>query len=152
MSDDLQTTVVLASYNGAARIVRQLESIRLQTRRADRVLIVDDCSADNTREVIDGYIRDHHLQNWRLISNQRTLGWKENFFRGLRQVDEDLVFLCDQDDEWLPEKIEKMTKAMEENPQIEVMACDYRLIYESGSIRMREYRKTRRERDGLVGR
>ena len=124
-------SVVMATYNGEKCIKRQLDSLRDQTRPADEVLIFDDCSTDGTFDLVDSYIRQNELYNWKISVNTKNLGWKANFAEGLKKVSGDIVFLCDQDDVWDADKIEVMSKVLDEHSEIGVLACNYEPVYES---------------------
>ena len=50
-------SVVISTYNGSKYILEQLDSIRNQTRRADEVMIIDDCSTDDTVEKINNFLK-----------------------------------------------------------------------------------------------
>ena len=52
----MKLSIVLSTYNGGAYITEQLDSILNQTRKADEVLIFDDCSTDNTPQIIKQFI------------------------------------------------------------------------------------------------
>ena len=108
-------SVAMTTYNGEKFIVEQLDSIRTQTRVPDEVIICDDKSQDNTVQLVKTYIRDYGLTNWQIIVNDINLGWKKNFFEAVKRITGDIVFFADQDDIWLPEKIETMSKLMFEN-------------------------------------
>lgn len=140
----------MTTYNGGEHLKPQLDSLRKQTLTPDEVLIFDDGSSDGTIAFLEQYIQEFHLTNWKLQVNHPNLGWKRNFMEGLRKATGDLLFPCDQDDVWHPEKLQEMTEAMKENPQILLLACDYHVIYEKGSLPLRIYKKTKAERDGLV--
>lgn len=144
-------SIVMTSYNGEKHILAQMESLRKQTREADEVLILDDRSTDGTVEMIREFIREHELKQWKLIVNQEKQGWKKNFIRGIRIAKGDFLFLCDQDDRWYPEKIKEMTETIEENDHIFLLACDYKVIYETGAIRAKVYRKSREEQGNTIG-
>ena len=135
----MTTTVILSCFNGSKYILEQLESLRLQTRMADEVLIGDDCSTDNTPSIIRNYIHCHHLTYWNYIENESNLGWKINFHKLIRLAAGDLIFLCDQDDVWSLNKIEVMAQTMENNPMIDVLACDVKPSYEKGSKKITKY-------------
>lgn len=123
-------SIVLSSYNGEKYIYQQLDSIQKQTRQPDEVLIFDDCSKDKTQNIIEEFIKQNDLKNWKLVANNQNLGWKRNFWQGIEQATNDVIFLCDQDDIWKEDKIEKMMKAMEDNSQIELLACEYTPLYD----------------------
>ena len=123
-------SVVLATYNGEKYIERQLTSLVAQNRQPDEVLIFDDCSTDNTVSVINSFIDRNHCLNWKVLVNKENIGWRKNFRNGIVTAQGDIVFLCDQDDEWDKEKISDMTNVLEQNPQIEVLACNAEIVYE----------------------
>ena len=146
----MKTSVVMACFNGEKRITRQMDSLRKQTLPADEVILVDDCSTDHTVKLIRDYIRDNQLNDWTLHINEHNMGWKANFFSALAMASGDLLFLCDQDDEWETAKIEKMTQAMEVHPEIDLLACDYETAYEPGAVSQKKYRKQKTESQGII--
>lgn len=148
----LSCSVVMASYNGEKSILRQLESLRLQTCAPEEVLILDDCSSDNTLKMVQKYIDDYRLPHWTVLTNERNIGWKENFYRGMCRAKGDILFLCDQDDEWDAGKTDRMLSVMEEQEQISVLACDYSIDYGSNSVSMKKYKKKRTEKEKEVTR
>lgn len=109
----MQITVVMATYNGERYINKQLESILYQSRTPDEVLIFDDRSSDDTVSRVEAFILEHGLSDrWKLSINERNQGWQKNFFTGLQAAKGDIIFFSDQDDIWLPEKIDNMTRVM----------------------------------------
>ncbi len=145
-------SVVLATYNGEKTLKRQFDSLKAQTMQPDEVLICDDHSSDHTVEYTSQYIRDNDLSNWKLSVNEQNQGWKKNFIEGVKKATGDIIFLCDQDDIWYPEKIKEMIEPMNNNPEILLLACDYHVIYEEGAIKAKVYQKTRSEREEMVSR
>lgn len=129
----MKTSLVLSSYNGSRYIAEQLDSILLQTRPPDTVYIRDDCSTDGTSNIVEQYIHSHSLANWSVAINAVNQGWKKNFHELIASADGDLIFLCDQDDLWLPNKIEDMAAVMESHDEIDVLACSVEPFYETGS-------------------
>ena len=121
-------SVALTTYNGIKYLEEQLDSLRLQTRKPDEVIIVDDCSNDGTYEFIKEYIKTNSLSYWFLIRNEKNQGWKKNFRIALCKCNGDFVFLCDQDDIWDYKKIEAMEKQMKKNNSILLLASNYSVI------------------------
>ena len=115
----------MSTYNGEKYIVEQMDSLRDQTREIDEVLIYDDVSKDNTVSLIKKYISENNLDNWQLNINSHNLGWEKNFSQGIQKAKGDIIFTCDQDDIWHLDKIEKMTIAFEDNPDIVLLASNY---------------------------
>lgn len=126
----MKISVVMTTYNGEKYVEEQLDSIRKQTRKPDEVIIFDDCSSDNTVEVVREYIEGNSLIEWKIERNNTNKGWKRNFFDGIKEATGDYIFLCDQDDIWVLDKIEKMTEVLEENKDISVLASDFSIRLE----------------------
>ena len=143
-------SVVMACYNGEREVKNLLDSLRKQTRIPDEILILDDHSTDDTVSIVQAYIEAYQPSGWTLIRNEQNLGWKRNFMQGMIRAEGDLIFPCDQDDLWDPEKIERMEEMMDRNPQISLLACDYRLEFEDGSVPMKVYRKKEQEKTGEI--
>lgn len=120
----ITTCVVLSTYNGSAFVIEQLESILSQSVQPDSVYIVDDCSSDNTVEIVKRFIEKNGL-SWNFSQNEKNKGWMQNFYDLLSSANEDLIFLCDQDDVWHPKKIEFMKDAMEKNEKIGLLVCKH---------------------------
>lgn len=127
--------VVLSTYNGSRYIVEQLDSLLSQTRLPNKICICDDCSTDDTPDVVSAYIAEHNISsiNFDFSVNKENAGWKANFRRLILDCEADYLFLCDQDDIWEIDKIELMVRVMEERPDLDLLACSVTPIYESGS-------------------
>ena len=108
-------SVVMTTYNGQKYLLEQLESLRNQTLKIDEVIIMDDCSKDETPELIRKYIIDNNLSGWKLIENQTNQGWKKNFKLGFDLATGDYIFPCDQDDIWHLDKVEKILTVMNDD-------------------------------------
>lgn len=127
----LSTSVVISTYNGQEYIEEQLDSIRVQSQTPDEVIIVDDCSTDNTVVLVEEYIKKYSLKNWHLTVNEVNKGWEKNFMDGMSLAKSDLIFPCDQDDYWYPDKIRVMNHIMTNNKQIDVLTSGYHNNYEA---------------------
>lgn len=130
----MKISIVISTYNGEKYIIKQLESLREQTRQADEVLIFDDCSSDNTCNLINEYINEYNLNNWILCINNINKGWKKNFIEGMWKCTGDLIFPCDQDDIWDKDKLKKIERVMLDNGDIKLLVTNYKGFYESGKI------------------
>jgi len=114
-------SVVMTTYNGEKYLIKQLDSLKNQTKTLDEVIIVDDKSSDKTSEIITEYIEKNSLLSWKLYENEENLGFKKNFLSALKLSTGDIVFLCDQDDIWESEKVEKTSALFEKNNVFGVM-------------------------------
>lgn len=130
----MTVAVAIALYNGSKFIEEQLDSIRNQTLSPDKVVLCDDGSTDNTVHIVHEYIEKYNLASkWELYENEINLGYIRNFYKAISLCDTDLVFLCDQDDIWKNDKIEKMTQIMQEHSEISLLSCKYGIIDAEGN-------------------
>jgi glycosyltransferase involved in cell wall biosynthesis len=98
--------VVLATFNGEAFLDEQLTSIFKQTILPDTVVIVDDCSADGSFRIAEEWAA-RHQGIIKLHANDKNIGFIQNFERGISLCDTDYIALCDQDDIWHSDKLQK---------------------------------------------
>lgn len=117
MSSNSRISIAMATYNGSKYLPEQLQSLLVQTRLPDEVVITDDCSTDETFQVIRQFAGEAPFDVF-YSRNDENLGYSGNFNAALMQTTGDLVFLCDQDDVWFPEKIAHIESIAVENPDI----------------------------------
>lgn len=110
-------SVVLACYNGERYLSAQLNSIRAQCMCPSEVIVSDDCSCDATLEVAENFSRSCSFFV-SVLKGGENLGYSMNFNRALQICSGDFVFLCDQDDVWLPNKLERMLEIFTSRPDI----------------------------------
>jgi glycosyltransferase involved in cell wall biosynthesis len=121
-------SIVLATYNGEKFIRQQLDSVINQTYHQLEITISDDGSTDNTWEILKEYqVSDPRI---RIIRNEKNLGYTRNFEQAIQVTQGEYVSFCDQDDVWIPEKIEKMMRHI---PGFDLCFSDSELIDENGS-------------------
>ena len=108
----MKVSVAIATFNGEKYIQRQMESILAQTRLPDEIIISDDCSSDSTLVKLESLSYDAFTKII-VLENKDRIGFIKNFERAIRASTGDVIFICDQDDFWHPEKIEIML-AMQE--------------------------------------
>lgn len=104
-------SVAMISYQGAMYIEEQLDSILAILGEDDEVVISDDGSMDGTREILARY--EQQDLRVRMIDGPKA-GVKKNVENALRACEGDYIFLADQDDIWMPEKVERVMKAFDE--------------------------------------
>ncbi len=104
-------TVLLAVYNGERYLKEQLDSLLNQTFKNIKIIIRDDGSSDNSIDIINDYC-SKYPDKVSCISGKPTGSAAQNFSKLLELCDDDYIMLCDQDDIWLPTKIEKTLAAM----------------------------------------
>lgn len=101
-------SVVLCTFNGARFLDAQLRSLLGQSA-VDEIVVVDDGSSDETLAILLAYAaRD---RRFRVSVNAERLGVTRNFARAMQLARAPWIALCDQDDVWLPDKLERMRGA-----------------------------------------
>lgn len=104
-------SVIMPSYNTANFIKETIDSVLNQTYQNFEIIIVDDCSTDNTDEVVAG-IKDERIK---YIKNEKNSGAAISRNRALREAKGKWIAFLDSDDVWLPEKLEKQIAFMKKN-------------------------------------
>lgn len=126
-------SVAMTTYNGAAFLELQLQSLLEQTRLPDEVIICDDGSQDNTVDILKDFIKKNKLERWTVFENSENHGYVENFRKAMSLTTGDVVFLCDQDDIWNPRKIEIIANILERDTAILALASGYSCIDSLGN-------------------
>lgn len=103
--------ILMATYNGEKYLKEQINSILNQTYKNIHLIISDDCSKDNTRKILKQYEGN---ENVTVFYQENNLGYVRNFEFLLEQVESNLYMLCDQDDIWLEEKVEKTVEKLKD--------------------------------------
>ena len=110
-------TVLLATFNGEKFLEEQLNSLLNQSFSDFRIVIRDDGSTDNTLEIIERYKGISPEKIEICPSGEPTHSAAGNFFKLIELYNDDYIMLCDQDDCWLPDKIEKTLAAMKKTEE-----------------------------------
>lgn len=77
----MKISVVMATHNGQKCVKKQIETIKSQITKRDEVIIIDDCSNDDTVKILNNLIQDNQLIEWVLEEN--NLRYTENLKNGL---------------------------------------------------------------------
>lgn len=106
----MKISVCIATYNGAAYILKQIESILVQLNIDDEVIVVDDCSADKTVTILES-INDPRIKIFKNNSNRSHV---YSFARAVSLAGNELIFMSDQDDIWIEGRVDIMKKRLTE--------------------------------------
>ncbi len=101
-------SVCMAAYNGERYIVHQLESILEQLGADDEIVVVDDGSSDDTVARVTA-VGDERI---RLHVSERNRGYVRAFEQAMMLARNDILLLADQDDEWMPGRVDAMVGAL----------------------------------------
>jgi glycosyltransferase involved in cell wall biosynthesis len=102
-------SVCMAVYNGEKYIRQQIESVLSELQQDDELLIYDDLSTDTTARIVEELTFDKRIK---FKQNATQLGVVKNFELLLENARGEYIFLCDQDDVWLPGKVERCVQAL----------------------------------------
>lgn len=111
--DFVRISVVIATYNGEKYIQEQLDSILAQTVPAHEIIVVDDCSTDNTWLILNDYATRY--AQIKIYQNSENYGVANTFDYALSLARGEYIALADQDDFWVPQKLEVLIKQIGDN-------------------------------------
>lgn len=118
-------SVIMPAYNAGAYIEESIKSIQAQTYVNWELLVIDDCSTDDTIKKISSFLQDERIH---LLRNEKNSGAAVSRNYGLREASGKWIAFLDGDDVWLPQKLEKQLKFMADN--------DYKFTYTDYRIRL----------------
>ena len=137
-------SVCIATYNGASFIREQLLSILPQLGTYDEIIVSDDGSHDETINIIN-QLNDSRIK---VYHNLGKHGYTPNFENAIRLSQGDFIFLCDQDDIWAPNKVER---CMQELQNHDAVFHDALVINTEGKIINNSLKNIRPSYSSLIG-
>ncbi|MTD42434.1 glycosyltransferase [Erwinia sp. CPCC 100877] len=140
-------SVCIATFNGEKYLEEQLDSILPQISADDELIISDDGSTDATVSIITDYTaKDARVKFFKGPGR----GVIANFEYAITQAVGDFIFLADQDDVWLPEKIRVTLDFFTEHPEIDVVVSDLKIVNESLEVIESSYFRYRNVKTGFI--
>lgn len=133
----------MATYNGANYIKEQIDSILVQLGVSDELIISDDGSTDDTILMIQN-INDSRIK---IIFNQNESGYTGNFENALKNAAGDIIFLADQDDIWVPNKVEIAINILNE---ADFVVSDAKVVNSNLKLINKSYFRLRNAKPGFV--
>lgn len=119
-------SIILCTYNGERFLEEQIRSIISQTYSNIEVIISDDCSTDATKAIINNY---RNYNNIKVFFNEENKGFIKNFEVAAKLATGNFLAFSDQDDIWLPQKLEKLYNAIS---TYSLVYSDSKLIDDNG--------------------
>jgi glycosyltransferase involved in cell wall biosynthesis len=126
-TSDARISVAMCTFNGGRYLGEQLESIASQTRLPCELVVCDDHSTDDTTATLKRF-QVHAPFPVRLVQNALRIGSTRNFDQAMGMSRGDFIALCDQDDRWMPMKLERLADALSENSFLGGAFSDANLI------------------------
>jgi glycosyltransferase involved in cell wall biosynthesis len=140
-------SVVMAVFNGREFLREQVDSVLTQLEHGDELLVIDDMSTDGGLASLQALALPHV----RILVNSRNIGVIRSFQRGLSLASHDVVFLCDQDDVWLPGKRAAYVAEFARDDAICVVISDCEVIDGEGKVIAASFMASRGGFNGSVG-
>lgn len=127
-----RVSVAMATYQGAPYLEAQLRSIISQTHPVDEIVVADDGSGDNTLDLAREILAGSDARVVILEGEPRRLGVAANFERALHACTGEVVVLADQDDVWVPNRVERLLAEFAADDGCVLVASDARLVDSAG--------------------
>jgi glycosyltransferase involved in cell wall biosynthesis len=126
-------SIVTPSFNQVNFIYEALESIRIQDYSNHEHLIIDGMSTDGTVELLRNYSNSSEKDKVFWLS-EKDRGQSEALNKGFRRAKGDIIGWLNSDDRYLPGCFAQVVEAFEQNPDVDIIYGDYRIVDESGSV------------------
>lgn len=124
-------SIILPTYNGADRINESIKSVLGQTYTNWELLVIDDGSKDNTKDVIENFTKSD--LRIRYIKNENNLGLQKTLNKGIREAKGEYIARIDDDDIWCdPQKLEKQFEFLDKNKDYVLVGTGVIVVDESG--------------------
>lgn len=126
-----KVSVVIPTYNRSELLKKAVHSLQHQHHQNLEIIIVDDCSTDDTEAVVKG-MRDPRIKYIRHPINK---GGSEARNTGIKHATGNYVGFLDSDDQWLPDKLQKQLAIFNGNPEVGAVYTGVRLVNDSQIIK-----------------
>ncbi|HIJ88081.1 MAG TPA: glycosyltransferase family 2 protein [Desulfuromonadales bacterium] len=116
----MKTTCIINTYNYAQFLSEAIESVLRQTVRFDEIIVVDDCSTDETDKVLAQFNGEERLK---VIKNNENRGQLSCFNAGFIHSEGDIISFLDADDRYYPEFLRTISDLFAEKPEVDFVSC-----------------------------
>lgn len=123
-------SVIIPTYNRAHLVERAINSVLNQTYQDFEIIVVDDCSNDDTEAVIKRF----HDPRIRYIRHEKNQGGSAARNTGIRAAHGEIIAFLDSDDEWMPEKLFEQVRVLREDPNCDAVYTDIYFVHEDGKM------------------
>lgn len=130
---NMKISVAMCTYNGEKFLKEQLESILLQSKPVDEIVICDDKSTDKTVTIIETFLKQYP-KKITFYENENNFGAIKNFEKCIELCSGDIIFLSDQDDVWYKNKVEKLIGDFQKDEKALLIFSNGDLIDDNGNM------------------
>ncbi len=138
----MKISVCMTTYNGERYIMEQISSILMQISDDDELIVSDDGSHDRTLEIVES-LKDPRIK---IFQNKGKHGFMYNFENALSKAQGDYIFLSDQDDIWIPDKVRIILNELKE---CDLVVHDAQLVDGDGRDMKKNYYSSLHSRTGF---
>jgi len=129
----MKISIALIVYNGAQYLRTQLDSILVQTQPVDEIIVCDDASSDNSKEILEEY-KNKYPDLFFIHYNTKNIGPTKNIEMAIQVCTGELILLADQDDYWEPNKVDTVVRWFEQNQTKNGVFTNGSLLNSKGEI------------------
>ena len=142
----MKVSAIIPTYNRASTVKEAIKSVLDQTFRGFELIVVDNFSSDDTESVVNSF----HDQRIRYFKNHNNglVSINRNF--GIEKAQGEYIAFLDDDDLWLPEKLEKQVKLMDSNKELGLFYTDCYIVDDSGSLLEKTYFSSKKPISGAA--
>ena len=120
--DNFLVSVIIPNYNHARYLDERIQTVLNQTYQNFELIILDDCSTDNSKEIIEKYRQNPHVCH--ILYNEQNSGkifsqWQ----KGINNANGELIWIAESDDKCCPELLEKLVREFQKNENLVVAFC-----------------------------
>ena len=120
--DNFLVSVIIPNYNHARYLDERIQTILNQTYQNFELIILDDCSTDNSKEIIEKYRQNPHVSH--ILYNEQNSGkifsqWQ----KGIDNANGELIWIAESDDKCCPELLEKLVREFQKNENLVIAFC-----------------------------
>lgn len=123
-----RVSVALCTHNGALFIAEQVSSILAQSVLPAEIVLSDDASTDDTVAIVESLLSEHPEVRLLVLRNPVALGVTANFAQAIAACRGEIVMLSDQDDVWVPTRVERTLEAFGSGDSVSLVHSDARLV------------------------
>jgi glycosyltransferase involved in cell wall biosynthesis len=147
MRKNLSVSVAMTTCNGEKYVAGQIESILAQLEADDRLVIADDGSTDKTLEIVKGFASiDDRIK----LLYGNSLGIVRNFEKAIKECSNELIFLSDQDDVWVSDKVKIIKEYFLDHQDVTLIMSDLIVVNQDLETVNESYMKLRGCSTGIV--
>lgn len=131
-------SVIIPNYNHSEFLIQRIESVLKQTYQEFELIILDDCSSDNSREIINAFKDDPKITH--IIFNEKNSGsvflqWK----KGVELSKGNLIWIAESDDYAAPNFLEKLVPMIEDDQNVGLVYCDTHIVNQTNILSTETY-------------